>query len=196
MDASSIIFLFEDFFLDKQFLNLIIATIVLFLFALVAWYFYHKQLVKRDLFEIPKIKVESKFASFMDRIIYFLKYLLFFPIYSFIWFLVFSFMLFLLSKSRPIEEIFYFAIVVVAATRISAYVSASLAEDMGKLLPWTLVFIFLTDPNAISIEGLRNSISVFIESIPKVSKYLLFITFVEWVLRIGHWVIVPKKNSQ
>ncbi len=186
----------KNFFLDKQFLNLLIATFVLFVFALIAWYFYHKQLVRRDLFDIPQIGKKSRFASIIDRMTYFLKYLIFFPVYSFIWFLVFSFMLFLLSRSRPIEEIFYFAIVVVAATRISAYVSASLAEDMGKLLPWTLVFIFLTDPNAISLEGLRNSISIFIESIPKVSKYLLFITFVEWILRIGHWVIAPKKNIQ
>ena len=153
----------KHFILDKQFLNLFTSTIVLFLASLLAWYIYYKQLARRDLFEIPKLNMKSKFANVFDRIIYFLKYLFVFPIYSFIWFLIFSFLLFALSKSRPIEGILFLGIIVVAATRIGAYVSEKLAEDMAKLLPLTLIAIFLIDPKAVTLETIASSLPVLLQ---------------------------------
>src|SRR3989344_4843307 len=109
MDMNYYITLAKNFFLDKQFINLLISTIILFIASLVAWFIYSKQLAKRDLFEL-KLKVGSRFRNFLERLVYFLKYLVVFPVYSFLWFLIFSFLLFLLSKSRPIEDILYFGI--------------------------------------------------------------------------------------
>lgn len=197
MSFNEYIILAKDFILDKQFLNLFISTIFLFFASLLAWYIYYKQLARRDLFEIPKLNLKSKFANVLDRIIYFLKYLFIFPIYSFIWFLVFSFLLFVLSKSRAIEDILFLGIIVVAATRIGAYVSEKLAEDMAKLLPLTLIAIFLIDPKAVTIETITSSFPALLQQIPRVAKYLLFIIAVEWLLRMGHWTIIsikPKKQ--
>ena len=185
----------KEFILDRQFVNLLISTTILFLASLVAWFIYSKQLAKRDLFEL-KLKVGSRFSNFFGRLVYFFKYLAIFPIYSFLWFLIFSFLLFLLSKSRPIEDILYFGIIVVAATRIGAYVSEKLAEDMAKLLPWSLILIFLIDPSAITIKSISSSFGIFYEQIPKVAKYLIFIVAVEWALRIGYWIFSPKQASQ
>ena len=185
----------KEFILDRQFVNLLISTTILFLASLVAWFIYSKQLAKRDLFEL-KLEVGSRFRNFFERLIYFLKYLAIFPVYSFLWFLIFSFLLFLLSKSRPIEDILYFGIIVVAATRIGAYVSEKLAEDMAKLLPWSLILIILIDPSAITIKSISSSFGIFYQQIPKVAKYLVFIVAVEWVLRIGYWVVSPRKASQ
>ena len=195
MGINDYILLTKDFILDKQFINLFISTIILFIASFVAWFIYSKQLAKRDLFEL-KLEVGSRFRNFFERLIYFLKYLAIFPVYSFLWFLIFSFLLFLLSKSRPIEDILYFGIIVVAATRIGAYVSEKLAEDMAKLLPWSLILIFLIDPSAITIKSISSSFGIFYQQIPKVAKYLVFIVAVEWVLRIGYWVVSPRKASQ
>lgn len=184
------------FILDKQFLNLFISTIFLFFASLLAWYIYYKQLARRDLFEIPKLSLKSRFANALDRIIYFLKYLFIFPIYSFIWFLVFSFLLFVLSKSRAIEDILFLGIIVVAATRIGAYVSEKLAEDMAKLLPLTLIAIFLIEPKAVILETIASSFPILSQQIPKAAKYLLFIIAVEWLLRIGHWTITSIKAAK
>ena len=186
----------RNFLFDKQFLNLFISTIFLFFASLLAWYIYYKQLARRDLFEIPKLNLKSKFANVLDRIIYFLKYLFIFPIYSFIWFLVFSFLLFVLSKSRPIEDILFLGIIVVAATRIGAYVSEKLAEDMAKLLPLTLIAIFLISPEIVTIETISSSFLILLQQIPRAAKYLLFIIVVEWLLRIGHWAIISIKPSK
>src|SRR3989344_5743556 len=127
----------KDFFLDRQFLVLLSSTI--------------------NLFEIPKIDSNSKFVSFINRLVYFSKYLIIFPVYSFIWFLIFSFLLVLIAKSMPIGEIMFFGIIIVSVTRIAAYVSSKLAEDMAKLLPWALIIIFLTDPKSITLETIRIS---------------------------------------
>ena len=186
----------EGVFLERQVLNLIASTIILFLTILIAWYLYHKQLAKRDLFEIPKFSKESKLSNFFNRVMYFLKYLLIFPAYSFVWFLIFSFMLFLISESRPIEDILFFGIIVIAATRISAYVSSKLAEDMAKLLPWAMIVIFLTDAEAITMASVQSSFNIFYQYVPNVIKYLFFITFVEWVLRISSWLFSPAKKGQ
>ena len=185
----------KDFFVDRQFLVLLSSTIVLFVAIFIMWYFYHKQLSKKDLFEIPKIDTNSKFMSFIDRFIYFSKYLIIFPVYSFIWFLIFSFLLVLIAKTRPIGEIMFFGIVIVSVTRIAAYVSSKLAEDMAKLLPWALIIIFLIDPQSITMESIQISFNNFVQEIPNVAKYLIFIAFVEWSLRIGNWVIGTDKKK-
>jgi len=196
MDIYNYLILAKNFILDEQFLNLSISTIFLFFASLLAWYIYYKQLARRDLFEIPKLNLKSKFANVLDRIIYFLKYLFIFPVYSFIWFLVFSFLLFVLSKSRPIEDILFLGIIVVAATRIGAYVSEKLAEDMAKLLPLTLIAIFLIDPKAVTLETITSSLPVLLQQIPRVAKYLLFIITIEWLLRIGNWIITSIKTTK
>ncbi len=195
MDWSIYIQFLKDFFIDRQFLVLLSSTLFLFITVFIMWYFYNKQLSEKDLFKIPKIDSKSKFMNFVNRLVYFSKYVIIFPLYSFIWFLIFSFLLVLISKSRTVEEIMFFGIVIVSVTRISAYASYKLAEDMAKLLPWALIIVFLTDPKAITLESVQVSFTSFVQEIPKVAKYLLFIAFVEWSLRIGSWLIGPKEKK-
>ena len=196
MDWNIYIQFLKDFFIDRRFLVLLSSTIVLFLAIFIMWYFYHKQLSRKDLFDIPKIDSNSKFVNFINRFVYFLKYILIFPLYSFIWFLIFSFLLVLIAKARPIGEIMFFGIVIVSVTRIAAYVSPKLAEDMAKLLPWALIIVFLTDPTSITIESIKISFNNFVQEIPNVAKYLIFIAFVEWSLRIGNWAIGSNKKKE
>ncbi len=186
----------KNLILDGQFLNLFISTVILFFASLLAWYIYYKQLARRDLFEIPKLTLKTKFVNMLDKILYFLKYLFIFPIYSFIWFLIFSFLLFVLSKSRAIEDILFLGIIVVTATRMCAYVSEKLAEDMAKLLPLTLIAIFLIDPKAVTLQTINSSFPIFLQQIPWVVKYLLFIIVVEWLLRLLHWIITSVRKPK
>ncbi|HLG23296.1 MAG TPA: hypothetical protein VI564_00015 [Candidatus Nanoarchaeia archaeon] len=194
MDLNSYLQFLKNFFVDRQFFVLLSSTVVMFLAVYIMWYFYHKQLTKKDLFVSPKEISNNKFENFIDKVKYVCKYLVIFPIYSFVWFLIFSFLLVIIAKARPVEEIMFFGIVIVSVTRISAYVSPILAEDMAKLLPWALIIIFLTDPKSITLETIRISFTIFTTELPKVAKYLMFMIFVEWVLRIGHWIIGSDKK--
>src|SRR3989338_180160 len=186
----------KDFILDEQYLNLLYSTIVLFAASGLAWYIYYKQLARRDLFDIPELDLNAKYTNVFNRIVYFLKYLFIFPMYSFIWFLIFSFLLFVLSKSRPIEDILFLGIMLVTATRIGAYVSEKLAEDMAKLLPLTLIAIFLMDPKAVTLQTVTSSFSIILNQFPRVAKYLLFIIVVESLLRIGNWIFTTSKKPK
>jgi len=184
-----------DFVLDKQYMNLLASTLVLFSVSFLAWFVYYKQLARKDLFEIPELKLNLKSRNFLNRMIYFLKYLIVFPVYSFVWFLVFSFLLLVLSQSRPVEDVLFLGIIVVAATRMGAYVSDKLAEDMAKLLPWTLIALFLIDPKIVDFGGFVDAFSTIVHQIPNVAKYLLFIIVLEWLLRIGNWIFSPSKQK-
>src|SRR3989344_4811333 len=127
MDIYKYLMFAKDFILDRQFLNLLISTFILFLASLLAWYIYYKQLARRDLFDIPKLNLKMKFVSIVDRMVYILKYLFIFPVYSFMWFLLFSFLLFALSKSRPIEDILFLGIIAVEwLLRIGRWVITSI----------------------------------------------------------------------
>src|SRR3989338_3188571 len=108
---------------------------------------------------------------------------------------IFSFLLVLIAKTMPIGEIMFFGIVIVSVTRIAAYASPKLAEDMAKLLPWALIIVFLTDPTSITIESIQISFNNFVQEIPNVAKYLIFIAFVEWSSRIGNWMIGSEKKK-
>ena len=45
------------------------------------------------------------------------------------------------------------------------------------------------------MESVQISFNSFVQEIPKVAKYLLFIAFVEWFLRIGNWIIGSGKEK-
>jgi|SRR3989338_7254170 len=186
----------KDFILDKQYLSLLYSTILLFLASGLAWYIYYKQLARRDLFDASELDLDKKFTNMFNRVVYFLKYLFIFPMYSFVWFLIFSFLLFVLSKSRPIEDVLFLGIIVVSATRIAAYVSERLAEDMAKLLPLTMIAIFLMDPKAVTFQTFTSSFPVLLNQFPRVAKYLLFIIVIEWLLRTGRWILMPAKKPR
>ena len=198
MDWNSYLMPAKEFIFDRQFLNLLISTLVLFSASLLSWIVYYKQLAKRDLFEIPKQHPSSKLINAVYKTAYLLKYVIVFPVYSFIWFLIFSFLLFALSKSRPVNDVLFLGIIVVAATRIGAYANEKLAEDMAKLLPLTLIAIFLIDPKAVDFGTLKSSFEIFIVQVPIVLKYLLFIIVLEWALRslrgIFAYLEKPKEN--
>lgn len=196
MNFQNIIDFLYNFFVDKQFLVLLSSTVILFIAIYIMWYFYHIQLTKRDLFKTPKIDSEHKFATFINRFLYYMQYMVVFPIYSFIWFLIFTLLLVLIAKSSPIPEIMFFGIIIVSVTRIAAYVHPLLAEDMAKLLPWSLIIVFLTDPQSITFESAQISFMNFLAELPKIAKYLFFIAFVEWALRLGFLIINKGKNKE
>ncbi|MBI4439193.1 hypothetical protein HY640_04635 [Candidatus Woesearchaeota archaeon] len=180
----------REFFFDKQFINLLVSTTFLFMASLAAWYIYYKQLAKRDLFAIPKIKLNTRFTDLIDKGLYYLKYLFIFPVYCFIWFLIFSFLLFALSKSKSIDDVMFLAVILVSATRMSAYVSEKLAEDIAKLLPLTLIAVFLMDPKAVNTETVMASIPAFMSHAQTAASYLFFIIILEWALRISRRTVL------
>ena len=184
-----------SYFWDVHYLNLFIITLVLTLAGLIIWFMYTR-LAKRDLFHVPEPKDgETRWQIFWEKFIYGFKYMILFPLYSFVWFLVFSAVLLLLTKTDKVENAFYFGIILVSAIRVSAYINERMAEDIAKLLPLTLIATIIINPAFLSLDA-QAIVSVFSLSefsklytvLPYFIKYLLFTIVLEWVLRGSHGI--------
>ena len=89
------------------------------------------------------------------------------------------------------EVITLISITVIVAIRVTAYYQEDLSRDLGKLLPFSLLAIYLTSPvffsntgNFFSLEDLQarfNEIPLFSMDI---FKFILYAIFVEVFLRI------------
>lgn len=184
--------LIEIFFwiFDAKFLNLFVLTVALTVSMIIMWVMYI-HLSKKDVFNIPRAKKDdSKWKRFFQNSAYFLKYVLIFPAYSFVWFVVFSMILILMTNSSSPENILFFGIVLIASVRVTAYISERMSEDLAKLFPLTFASSILINPgfltldfsvikNFFSIAALKDSLML----LPYYLKYLLFIIFLEWILR-------------
>src|SRR3989339_1424985 len=115
----------SGFFIDEVYIKLLLVTISIFAVGFFTWFMYTR-LSKRDLF---KIESPGKKISWSDKAIYILKYIFFFPLFTFGWYLVFVACLRLLTQTFSMEEIMFLGIVLISAIRISAYVSERMAED-------------------------------------------------------------------
>ncbi len=186
-----------DFF-DQQFINLILATALLFVIFFVTWWVYRK-LSTRNLFSLSVKKSSKGDPVFSDYMWYVTKYFLFFPILTFMGFLIFAFSLFMMIKPVDVllqANILFIAIVMVCAIRVSSYVSEAMAEDLAKLVPLSLLGILLTQPST-ALSGINwLHVQNFIFLIPSVLKYLLFIIILEVLLRGGTWLYSQIKLSE
>ncbi len=160
--------------------SLLIYTIIIFIYAVFVWSFY-KTVSKRDLF---KLEIKDHRNIWQKRVLYIVKYLVFFPIFTFLWFAVMSAILFFLSKSYTTQNILVIAMAMVAAARITSYYKRELAEDIAKILPLGVLAIFIVDPSYFSLS---LTISRFLELetlIPLFVNYLVFVIALEFVLRV------------
>lgn len=176
-------------FFDQQFVNLLLATGLLFLVMFVTWWVY-KKLSTRNLFQLFTKTAKRSAPNFWDYVVYALKYFCVFPILTFIGFLIFALSLFLLMKPATPEmqaNVLFIAIVMVNTIRVAAYVHESLAEDFAKLVPLTLLAVLISSPS--QVAGVHwEQFANFLMLVPSVLKYLLFIVILEVLLRGGTWL--------
>lgn len=175
-------------FLGETYLNLLIFTVGLFVYAVFVLHFY-KTLSKRDLFKLdlskytlPRIKHKT-LGQIWEFLKYILKYGIFFPIYISVWFLMLSLFLLLLSKDITTTHILMTSIVVVSATRLASYYNEELSVDLAKLIPLALLAILITSPGFFLMETTIERLSVIPTIIPEIVQFITFSVLLEWALR-------------
>ena len=175
--------------IGETYLQLFIFTFGLFFYAVFVWYFY-KTLSKRDLFKIDLEKynlpyVKHKTLGKVGSVLaYILKYGLIFPVYIFVWFLVLSIFLLILTEEVAVNHILLLSIVVVSTVRITSYFKEALSNDLAKLIPLALLAISLTDPNFFLVETTIARLSEIPLLWSQILQFLIFSIVLEWVLRI------------
>ncbi len=122
----------------------------------------------------------------LSRFLHVLEYIFLFPIVAFIWFLVMSVILSMMSKVIEINNIFMISMAIIATIRVTAYYNELLSQDVAKLLPLTLLAIFLLDITSLS-ASLERSIQV-LSDLPSSTKvlfyYFVFLVLLEFFLKI------------
>lgn len=173
---------------------LVVYALGMAVYGIFIWHFY-RQLATRDImaFDISKYKRKRRYRVVQEVvgfILYIIKYAVLFPLFSFFWFAMLAFFLFFLSKSQSVEVMLVIAITLVSATRMLAYYSEDISKDVAKLIPFTLLGVFLVDPGFFSFEVLKGRF-VEIPSLLHVAiGYLIFVVVLEMVLRLAYEVKV------
>jgi hypothetical protein len=189
--------------IGETYLQLIVFVLSLSVYSIFVWKFY-KTLSKRDLFKIdlekyklPNIKHRTlgKIGSILS---YILKYGIVFPLYIFLWFVILSILLLLLTEEATVSHILLVSISVVSATRVISYYKEDLASDLAKLMPFALLAVSLIDPNFFSIEATIQNLSEIPLLWSQILQFLVFSVALEWILRILYLIkkgISRKKQS-
>jgi membrane protein implicated in regulation of membrane protease activity len=101
----------------------------------------------------------------------------------FFWFAVIAGFMLLISDMDT-GTIFLIAAGVVAAVRMTSYYNENLSQDLAKLIPLTLIVVFITDPASISWAEYMSTL----EQIPGLAEiliyYILILSPLEFCMRI------------
>ena len=160
-------------------------------YAIFVWHFY-RFIARREI-----IKIDFERYGTKDRIsplklgAYIGSYVFLFPIIIYVWFLVYSLFMFVLAKDMPMGVVLLIAISVIASTRITSYYKEDLAKDVGKLLPFALLGVFLTSSaffsdttNFFSVEDIEKRFQEFPLFVGRVIEFIILVVVLEWILRV------------
>ena len=179
-----------EFFDSTTIWDLITYTAGMVLYSFFVWKFY-RFIARREIIPINLEKYSARGRKSPLKVgAYVLSYLFLFPFFLFLWFFVYSFFIYFLARDIPTETVLLISITVIVATRVAAYYKEDLARDLGKLLPFSLLAIFLTSPAFFSDTGNFFSLTDLeqrFQEIPLLSveivQFILYAIFVEAFLR-------------
>jgi len=184
---------FPDYF--GNFLNLIILILLIAVYSFFVWKFY-KSISKKDIINLGLNKYNNASNPLSTRLLaglfYFLEYIIILPIIIFIAYFIFTFFLLILTQDQNTSKILIISAVVIASVRLMAYYKEDLAQDLGKLLPFTLLAVAILNPEALSQTQYFETIIINLSQIPnffgEVISYLLFIIILEIILRFFDFI--------
>ena len=172
--------------------SLFLYTFFIAVYSIFIWKFY-KFLAKRDIIELNlrqynRVKYPG-LEKFLVVILYTVEYMIILPFLVLFWFAIFSMGLLILSESQSAQQILLISAAIIASTRISAYISEDLSKDIAKILPFTVLAMFILGNKFFNIENLFLKISQIPSLFNNVVMFIIFIFVIEFVFRGIHSVI-------
>jgi hypothetical protein len=168
-------------------LILLFFTAIIVIYAVFVYYFYRflasKNLININLNQYNQYQNPS-LAKFFAGVFYIAEYLILLPIMTFFWFGVLAVLILVLSEGMAPADVLLISAALVAAVRITAYVSENLSKDLAKMVPFTLIAIAITKPGFFAVSAMVERFSTIPSLFPNLPYYLLFIVGIELVMRI------------
>ena len=183
--SSSYISLLETLpFWAKNFINLFLISLVILIYSVLIWKFY-RFIAKKNIFELNLSKgFSSEGTKFLASMLNFMEYVVILPIMVFLWFGVFTLFLVLLTENLEISAILIISATVVTAIRMAAYYKEDLSRDLAKLLPFTLLGVFVTQYTVFNFERVISQLSLIPSFLNHILIYLFFVLVMEMILRL------------
>lgn len=160
-------------------------------YAIFVWNFY-RFIARREIIPIDYDKYDTRGRLSPVRIgAYVGAHVLLFPLIIFVWFFVYSMFMFILAKDMPMGVVLLIAISVIGATRVTSYYKEDLAKDVGKLLPFALLAVFLTSSafytdstNFFSLDDFEEKLKEFPFFISRIIEFVIIVVIIETLLRV------------
>jgi len=184
---------------SNLFVVLIFFTAVIVIYAVFVFYFY-RFLAKKNLIELNlnqyNLYERPAVIKFFAALFYIIEYLILLPIITFFWFAVLSILVLLLAEGLEIKTVLLISAALVAAVRITAYVTEDLSKDLAKMLPFTLLAIAITTSGFFDAGALIARTSEIPLLFSKIPYYLLFIVGVELIMRMTEFFQSAIQSSE
>lgn len=182
----------------KELAPILMYAIAIVIYGIVIWHFYRKY-ARRDIFGAKyeegdtslKARIKNLFSGFSQLI----KYIVLFPVISFVWFVVLAISIFVMSQSLSFETVIMVSAAIVTAIRITAYYSEDLSKDIAKLIPFAILGYFITSPTFFDISILMGKLNAVPEFSTKLIVFFVFIVALEWILHTIHWIYWKIKKA-
>ena len=170
----------------RVFLILGFYIILMAIYCIFIWKFY-KFLARRDIIRIDLSKYNTSthpgLRKFFATLLFLAQYIIILPFLISFWFIVLALFLLILAKNQDIRNVILVSAALIGSTRLTAYISEDLSKDLAKMLPFTLLGIFLIDPNFFSVTEFISKIYDIPNLLSDIFYYLVFIFLLEIVLR-------------
>ena len=174
-------------FWQQNFINLFLLVCLVVIYAIFVWKLY-RFIAKKNIlpFNIGRFHIENKhgYNKFVSAIGYFIKNIVIFPVLIFFWYAIFTIFLMVLAENLPIKHILMVAAIIIASIRATSYYREGLSKDLAKLLPLTLLAVFLMGSSTFNFGNILSNLSAIPSFLGEITIFYLFILALEVILRI------------
>ena len=152
-------------------------------YGVFVWHFY-RLIARREIVSMTLEKYHTGGKRLTSLIVYFAKYVLIFPLVVTAWFFAYSLFMFFLAPDIDQDFVFLIVISLVVAIRIAAYYKEDLSKDLAKMIPFSLLGIFLVNTTLFTVDQFFDRLDDFIPFVGKIAAFVLFAIGIEAALRI------------
>jgi hypothetical protein len=168
-------------------LGIFILEIVVYSFFIFKFYRF---LASRDIITVDMSKYKNLGLRVGRLFSYLLQHIIIYPLIIFIWFAVLFVFLGFLGKNQSTESILLISIALVSAIRVTAYYNEDLSRDLAKMLPFTLLGIYLVDQSYFQVPLSLKLLTAIPDYWLLLLYYLVFIIVLEFVLKIIYSIVM------
>ncbi len=179
--------IFPSYF--QTFINIFLLVLLITIYAVLVWKFY-RFIGRKNVINLNLNKYNTSehpfFTKLLAGVLYFLEYIIVLPFLIFLWFAAFASFLILLSDSLEIQTILFLSVTIIAAIRMTSYIPKhgnDVAQEIAKVIPYTLLAVFILDPQFFEFSRVINHFSQLPSLYSNIITYLSFIFILEIILR-------------